>query len=141
MIENGYAISTIAANPWIGLGMGFTYRPWDRRLDILGNPFDFRKFIHNGHLWILLQSGLLGYLAFMWLSLTFLMRGFKYWRSIADHRMRAVVLGFSLVYLAVLIAAVVNSTFMQWRWTPVIGIMMGINAVILMKFRQEKPVV
>src|SRR3990172_1676555 len=30
MLENGYAFSTIAAHPWIGLGMGFTYRPYDR---------------------------------------------------------------------------------------------------------------
>jgi hypothetical protein len=51
--------------------------------------------------------------------------------------MRAVMLGFSLVYLAVLIAAVANSTFMQWRWTPVIGIIMGINEVILRKDGQE----
>lgn len=131
MLENGYAFSTIAAHPWIGLGMGFTYRPYDRRLDIPGDPYDFRKHIHNGHLWILLQSGLLGYLSFMWLSLAFPIRGFRYWRSIANDRMRGVVLGFTLVYLAVLIAAWVNSTSMQWRWTPVIGIIMGINEVIL----------
>jgi hypothetical protein len=55
--------------------------------------------------------------------------------------MRGVVLGFTLVYLAVLIAAVVNSTFTRWYWTPVIGIIMGINEVILRKFRQEDSVV
>jgi O-antigen ligase len=143
MIENGYALSTIAAHPWIGLGMGFTYRPWDSRIDQRGpggSGFDFRKFIHNGHLWILLQSGLLGYLSLMWLSFAFLVRGFRYWRSVADDRLRGVVLGFTLVYLAVLIAAVVNSTFVQWRWTPVIGIIMGINEVILMKSGQEASV-
>jgi O-antigen ligase len=140
MIENRYAFSTIAAHPLIGLGMGARYRPWDPRIDQRGpgiSSYDFRKHIHNGHLWILLQSGLLGYLSFMWLSLAFLIRGSRYWRSIADDRMRGVVLGFALVYLAVLIAAVANSTFVQWRWTPVIGIIMGINEVILMKFRQE----
>jgi O-antigen ligase len=141
MLENGYAISTIAANPWIGLGMGFTYRPYDRRLDISGDPYDFRKHIHNGHLWILLQSGLLGYLSFTWLSLAFLMRGFRYWRSVTNPQFKGVVLGFTLVYLAVLIAAWVNSTFMQWRWTPVIGIIMGINEIILLKFGQEESIV
>ena len=50
------------------------------------------------------------------------------------------MLGFTLVYLAVLIAAVVNSPFMEWRWTPVIGIMMGINEVILSRFGQEASV-
>jgi len=136
IIENKYAFSSIASSPLIGLGMGFTYRPWDPRLDppsIRGFVYDLRKHIHNGHLWILLQSGLLGYLSLMWLSLAFLIRGFKYWRIIADDRMRGVVLGFTLVYMVVLIAAVANSTFMQWRWTPIIGIMMGINEIILMK--------
>ena len=144
MIENAYALSTIASNPWIGLGMGFTYRPWDRRLDgphPSRSDYDFRKHIHNSHLWILLQSGLLGYLSFMALSLVFLIRGFRYWRSVADIRFRGVVLGFAVAYLGVLIAAVVNSTFVQWRWTPVIGIIMGINEVVLMRFRQEESTV
>jgi len=140
MIENGYAVTAILAHPWLGMGMGFTYRPWDSRIDQgipVGSGYDVGNFIHNGHLWILLQSGLLGYLSLMWLSIAFLMRGYRHWRSIADDRMRAVMLGFSLVYLAVLIAAVANSTFMQWRWTPVIGIIMGINEVILRKDGQE----
>jgi O-antigen ligase len=139
-IENRYAFSTIASHPLIGLGMGARYRPRDPRLDQRGassSSFDFRGFIHNGHLWILLQSGLVGYLSLMWLSLAFLIRGFRYWRSIANDRMRGVVLGFTLVYLAVLIAAVVNSTFTNWHWTPVIGIIMGINEVILRKVGQE----
>ena len=74
----------------------------------------------------------------MWLSLVFLMRGFRYWRGIPDDRMRGVVLGSTLAYLAVCIAAVANSSFMQWRWTPVIGIMMGINEVILRQAREEE---
>jgi O-antigen ligase len=142
-IENRYAFSTIASHPLIGLGMGAKYRPRDTRIDqrdAISTNY-FRGFIHNGHLWILLQSGLIGYLSLMWLSLAFLIRGFRYWRSIANDRMRGVVLGFTLVYLAVLIAAVVNSTFTRWYWTPVIGIIMGTNEVILMKFRQEDSVV
>lgn len=141
LIENSYAYSAILAHPWLGMGMGFTYRPSDRRIDSPDNLYDFRKHIHNGHLWILLQSGLLGYLSFMWLSLAFLMRGFRYWRSITNDRLRGVVLGFALVYLAVLIAAWVNSTFMQWRWTPVIGILMGVNEIILLNFKQAEPII
>jgi len=89
-------------------------------------------------LWILLQSGLLGYLSLMWLSLAFLLRGFRYWRSIPNSRMQGVVLGFTLAYLAVLIAAGANSSFMQWRWTTVIGIIMGINEVVLGKVTPDE---
>jgi cell division protein FtsW (lipid II flippase) len=85
----------------------------------------------------MLQAGLLGYSSLMWLFLAFIFRGFRYWRSIDDNRMRGVVLGFTLLYLVVLIATLANSTFMQWRWTPVIGISMGINEVIYRKFARE----
>jgi hypothetical protein len=138
-LENQYALTSIAEHPLLGQGMGFTYRPYDRRMDqpySVGGGLDFRQFIHNGHFWIMLQSGLIGYLSFMWLSLAFLIRGFKYWRSIIEDRLRGVVLGFTLAYLAILIAAVVNSTFMQWYWAPVLGIMMGTNEVIIAKFRR-----
>lgn len=142
-LENAYALSAIESSPVIGLGMGVIYRPWDSRLDSPdpnGVFHDFRRHIHNGHLWILLQSGLVGYLSLMWLSLAFLRRGFRYWRNVNDDRMRGVLLGFTLAYLAVLIAAVANSSFMQWRWTPVIGIMMGVNEAILRNARRDIPI-
>lgn len=134
MIETDYALSAIASSPLIGQGLGAKYRPWDPRLDWIdadGVAHDLRGHIHNGHLWILLQSGLLGYLSLTWLSLAFFRRGFGYWRVIPDDRMRGVVLGLTLAYLAVFIAAVANSSFMQWYWTPVIGIMLGVNEVVL----------
>lgn len=129
LIENEYAYAAIAQHPWLGMGMGFTYRPWDSRLDQSGNSAgnDFRRHIHNGHLWIMLQSGLLGYASLMWLSGVFLWRGLRNWRHIPDPKLRAMMLGFSLVYVAVMIAAIVNSSFTQWRWTPLLGMMMGIN--------------
>jgi O-antigen ligase len=137
-LENDYALPAIMSNPVIGLGMGAAYRPLDPRLDgydpesLTGHTAS----IHNSHLGVLLQSGLLGYLSLMWLSLAFLLRGFRNWRKVPNDRMRAVVLGFTLVYLVVLIAAGANSIFMQWSWVPVLGIIMGINEVIL---RQVRP--
>jgi O-antigen ligase len=74
-IENGYAVDQIIAHPILGSGMGSTYRPYDSRLDTPTN--NLRWFIHNGHLRILLDSGIIGYLAFIVLSLVFLIRGFR----------------------------------------------------------------
>jgi O-antigen ligase len=137
-LENEYAFPAVAATPVIGRGLGAPYRPMDPRLDNYTGEYPGIRtaLIHNSHLGILLQSGLLGYLSLMWLSLTFLVRGFRYWRKVPDDRMRAVVLGFSLAYLVVLIAAGANSVFMMWCWTPVIGMMMGVNEAIL---RQVRP--
>jgi O-antigen ligase len=130
MLEVKYAVASIASHPVIGLGMGASYRPYDPRLDVPGSNYDFTKHIHNGHLWILLDTGLLGYLSLIWLSLVFLIRGFRYWRNVPDARMRGIVLGFTLVYVVVLIAAVANSTFVMWNWIPVIGIMLGANEAL-----------
>ncbi len=140
-VENEYALRQITAHPLLGLGLGALYRPFDPRIDYAGMAWDARGYLHNGHLWIMLDTGLLGYLALMWLSLAFLSRGFRHWRTIANYRMRGVVLGFTLIYLAILVAAVFNSTFMRWPWTPVIGIMMGVNEVIIRKFGQETSVI
>jgi O-antigen ligase len=133
LIENEYAYAAIAQHPMIGLGMGTPYRPLDFRLDYRnadGTITNGSSFIHNGHLRIMLQSGLVGYLSLVWLSGLFLSRGFKFWRNLTDDRMKAVVLGSLLVYLAIIIAAVANSTFMQWRWTPLLGMIYGVNEVI-----------
>lgn len=133
LIENEYAYVAIAENPLIGLGMGTPYRPLDFRLDYRnadGTITNGSSFIHNGHLRIMLQSGLLGYLSLVWLSGLFLVRGIRFWRALSHEYMKAVVLGNLLVYLAILIAAVANSTFTQWRWTPLLGMMFGVNEVI-----------
>lgn len=138
LIEMQYAIPQIISHLWVGLGIGAQYRPYDARLD--WGDVDGRNFIHNGHLAILLNSGLFGYLSFLWLSISFLMRGFKYWQEIPNTWTRGAFLGFTLIYLVVLISAVVNSPFLQWNWTPVIGIIMGINEVIIKTLRQGEPV-
>ena len=139
LIENEYAIAAIKANPWLGLGMGFTYRPWDSRIDqvdLTGTSYDFRKHIHNGHFWILLQSGLLGYLSLIWLSVIFVGRGLLHWRQVQDLKLRSIVIGFVLTYGVVFVAAIANSSFTQWRWTPILGIMMGINEVVIRASRE-----
>jgi hypothetical protein len=136
-IEASHAVVAIGSRPVIGLGLGAAYRPWDPRLDWrdADGLHDLRRLIHNSHLGILLQSGLLGYLSMLWLSLAFLVRGFSNWRSVPDNRLRSVMLGFTLVFLALLIAGGANSLFMQSYWIPVIGMILGINEVILGKVR------
>ena len=42
----------------------------------------------------------------------------------------AIVLGLSLSYITILITCVAAPAFMEWYWTPVIGVMLGINEVI-----------
>jgi len=138
LIENDYAIREIISHPLKGLGLGADYRPIDLRLDNSELESYGMNFIHNGHLRVLLDSGLFGYSAFFALSLIFLIRGFLYWRSLYDDQIKGIVLGFTLVYLAIFLAAFVNPSFVFWSFTPVFGIIMGVNEVAYARFRQEK---
>lgn len=132
--EYRYALPHLISRPLIGLGLGVRYRPLLPGYD--HEQYDGRDFIHNGHLWILMKTGLLGYLCLMWLSVKFLRQGLNFWRyHIPSSEMTACVLGgFTLTYLGVLVIAIVEPTLMYWYWTPMIGMMMGVNEIIMELF-------
>lgn len=136
--EYHYAWPQIIAHPILGLGLGARYRPFVPNIDY--EKFDGRGFTHNAHLWVLLKTGIVGYLCLIWLSLTFLQRAFKYWRYIPDRVLQGMVLGFMLTYLGVALGSLVDPMLMEWFWTPVIGIMMGVNEVIFMQFVKRQHV-
>jgi O-antigen ligase len=127
--EYQYAIPQINLHPIIGSGLGAIYRPYvigrDRE-ESVGSTF-----IHNGHLDIIVKSGILGYFSFFMFSAIVLVRGFKLWLKIPDPQFQAVFLGFTLAYLGILIGSIVSPMIVTAWWTPVIGIMAGINEVIL----------
>jgi hypothetical protein len=127
--EYEHATAKIKSNPIFGIGLGSQYRPYLPGVDWEG--FDGRAWIHNGHMWILVKTGILGYLSFIGLSIVFLIRGFKYWRLINDTRLRAIVIGSTLSYFAILLGSIAEPLIMIWPWITVIGILMGINEVIL----------
>ena len=134
ILEYEYAFPKIIRYPLLGLGLGSRYRPYDIRLD--SDVFDGRTYIHNGHFYIILQSGLLGYLCLLWVLSIFIYRGINYWKLILEAKLRAVVLGFALVNFSLMFSAIVAPIYMDRFWTPVIGFMLGVNDVI---FRLATP--
>jgi O-antigen ligase len=136
--EYEYALPQVASHPLLGLGLGASYRPSVPGKD--WTEYDGRRFLHNGHLHILVKSGFIGYLCFLCLSMISLHRGFKYWSQIADPQSQAVLLGFTLAFLGILIGSVVSPMIMNSYWTPVIGMMLGTNEVIIKGFSREEPV-
>jgi O-antigen ligase len=122
--EFRYAWPKLMESPILGIGLYTPYRP----------PFyvgdHLLSYIHNTYLWLWLKTGLLGLLAFLWLSFRFLSRGFRYWRSIPDSFLRATILGLTLMYFAVLISNLVAPTLVSNLSTGVFGVILGINEVI-----------
>lgn len=132
--EYEYAIPQIESHPMLGLGLGTIYRPFvqgrDYSSEINYSGGDFRRFVHNGHLAILLRTGLLGYLFFVWLSISFIYQGFKYWRDIPDVNFQALVLSLMLAYIGILIGSIISPIILTGNWTPVLGIAFGTNEVV-----------
>lgn len=124
-IEMSYAIPQIEAHPLIGLGLGALYRPWDSRIDSIID-YEKRAYIHNGHLWVMIKTGIAGYICLIWLISAGIWRGFKNWKSMPTPLFRGVMVSFSLTLTALLVIALVNPVFGDTYWAPVIGVMIGI---------------
>lgn len=128
--EIQYAWMQIVQNPIFGIGLKTPYRPAFYKGDQL------TTYIHNAYLWIWLKTGLLGLVAFLWLSVRFLVRGFQHWRDSEDHFLRAVTLGFTLAYLALTISDLVAPSFVQGWSLAICAAIMGVNEVA---FAQSEP--
>jgi len=133
--EYRYALPRILSHPLLGLGLGSRYRPLTSK-DHKG--FDGRTFIHNGHIYVLLKSGIVAYIGLLWFMLSVLTRSVRSWRHIPDAYMRAIVLAFALTFMGVLIVSIVEPYIMQLPWTPLIGIIAGINETVFRQFSNQR---
>lgn len=127
--EYALAVPQIKAHPVLGLGLGAHYRPFIPHRDHPG--FDGRGFIHNSHLWLMVKTGLLGYAAMAGLMALFFYRGFRGWKRLPAGLSRTVVLGFTLACAGMLLGSLVEPMLIEWHWTALIAVMMGLNEVVL----------
>jgi hypothetical protein len=130
-VENQYALPQIEAHPLLGLGLGARYRPRDQRIDFGTVSTDKFAYIHDGHFWLMMKTGLIGYLLFVLTLFLFLYRSLSNWRKIRDPYLRAISLSFAITVIGLLPATIVNPIFFEAYWTPLLGIMMGTCEVIL----------
>lgn len=137
--EYKYAIPQIIDHPVLGLGLGAQYRPFVSHRDHA--EYDGRGFIHNGHIWVMVKTGLLGYLAILCVMISFVYRGLRYWKTLSTTGAMAAVLGFTLAYIGMLIGSIVEPMIIEWRWTALLAVLMGLNEVIIRLYgTPEKPI-
>ncbi len=80
--EDRFAFKALAGSPIIGHGFGAQYRP-----SVAGEPFSStnreygRAYVHNFYLWLLVKTGLVGFLAFGLFVLSPVVRAFRSYRS------------------------------------------------------------
>lgn len=135
-IEYQYAVPQVLAHPLLGLGMGARYRPFTT-LDYVG--FDGRAYMHNGHLWVMVKVGLLGYGALAVAAALFMWRAYTHWHQLPGPMMRGLVFGFFLTFVGVAIGMIVNPMITQWGWTTNAGIMWGMSELIILRAAEWGP--
>ncbi|NSW52429.1 MAG: O-antigen ligase family protein [Anaerolineae bacterium] len=134
--EYDYGLPQIANHPLFGLGLGSNYRPFIEGIDY--TEFQGQGYTHNGHLWIAMKTGLVGWFFFLTFLITFITNGFRNWRAVSNPRMQTIYLGFTLVGLSILLASILHPIVMTIFWTPVIGTFLGINDVIFRLYGSEE---
>lgn len=142
-IENEYALDRLREEPFLllGLGMGASYRPLDSRLDYEqadGTIVDGSRYIHQGHLGVMLKGGLISYSGFVWLSILFLWRSFRHWRGIPNPAIRGAVLGFALSFLLILMSSFTSPLLLESFWVPVCGLILGFNEAAFAVFKPAR---
>lgn len=133
--EYKYAIPQILQHPFFGLGLGAIYRPPMLGIDDAWS--NLQRYIHNSQVWIAVKTGLVGYSFLIWFSVAFLWRGFKYWRQVPTPDKRGLFLGTTLSYVGVMIASNIHPMFTVLFWTPIIGMILGLNEAIIHLYIKE----
>jgi O-antigen ligase len=134
LLENQYAWITIKQSPLIGIGYANGYRP-----PIYGPKDNLATFIHNGYLWIMVKSGLLGFMAFLGMFYLFLKQAMGSWAKMSDGFFRGILLGSAVCILGLLLANMSAPYFMQDWEVAAIGILFGITEAAVRISRETAP--
>ena len=122
------AMTEVRKHPWFGSGLGKEVSYFDTTL--YHPSFVTVRYIHNSYLFYLLNMGLAGLLAFLWLCGSFLLYGLKVFRSLADPYCKGMALGFWAAFLAMLIAGFAGASLNDPALTIWAGFLMGAVTVL-----------
>jgi O-antigen ligase len=109
-------------------------KPVRRGFFFWGTPSDIKKMtmsiLHNSFLDIILRLGLVGFVPFIWLTASCLIRGFRNWKKVQDPFLRVLSIGLTVSYVGILINALMDPMLLTTRGSIPITIIWGANEVI-----------
>lgn len=112
----------------IGIGLGANYQP----LRWYESPaFNRMYYTHNAYLWILLKMGITGFVAFAWLIGACIHQTLTRFHQPRAVLSRAVMLAAGTLIVGLLFSAPFSPVFMEWFWTPMIGLTVGLSEAAL----------
>jgi len=126
--EMRFALHTLRDHPILGTGLYNPYRPPFYE----GEAITLRHFIHNAYLGIWLKTGIAGLISFLWLSVAFLLQGFRGWKRVSQPLLRGVALGCVVAYVGLMLANLVAPSFLQPGSLVIVGVTLGLATSILL---------
>ncbi len=134
--EYVYGIPQIIKNPVTGLGLGAQYRHALYKIDTRDSGLLY--YLHNSHLWIAIKTGLVGYFFFISFIFLAVWRGFRLYKKVDDLYFRGAILGFTLALFSAVWVGIIHAVFMSLFWTPLLGLIIGINEAMYRILIQNK---
>jgi O-antigen ligase len=132
-MENQVAWDVFMLNPILGAGLGYKYWEDVALFTPRGEPVSLRKiyirggtYIHNGWLWLLSKTGLLGMATFVVFIVMPFLRGLSRFGRLPEPYDQAVVFGFSFRGVEMLTEAVGNPIFFTVAMAAGFGVMAGV---------------
>jgi O-antigen ligase len=132
--EYTYGIPEIYNNPIFGIGLGAQYRP-TLSVDYVG--FEGQLYTHNSNLWIAMKTGIVGFILYLWFSLTFAWHAIRNRKHITTPAHRGFVLGSALSIFLSLFAANIHPIGMTLEWIPVIAVVIGLSEAIILYYKKK----
>ncbi len=140
-MERTFAMRVVRKYPIIGTGLGYSHW-WDYGHD---RQRISHYYMHNSYIWILMNTGILGLLAFLGFYVQAVVRGLRGYLRVWPRSNQAVVFGFSGFLLMLMIASWAQPNFFSISQAAGIGVLIGTNEAIFRVSRsfhisQGKPI-
>ena len=122
------AMKEIRRHPWFGNGLGKEVSFFDTTL-YYPRTVSVR-YIHNSYIFFLLNMGMVGLLAFLWLCASFALYGLRVFRAIEDPYYKGMALGCWASFVAMLVAGFAGASLNDPALTIWAGFLMGAVTVM-----------
>jgi len=124
--ERRNVLAEVRAHPISGLGVEV---PWAQRYPLSVQQVNGQYYVHMTLLWYWLKLGILGPIAYLWLSVAAILTGWRVWRRHHDDLVRAAGLAIAGSLVGLMVAELTASfTGVDIRLTAVVAVLFGFLA-------------
>ncbi len=137
--EYDKAVESIARNPWLGVGLGNSYRDitvfqgeaqglWTDRSIEAGLVSRYTRYLHSSYLSIMVKMGIPAFVIYLTFIISFILNGFWFYFRAKDPLNKALVLAVTVGFIGVLQWSIFHSRLIESSSVATISIFIGMVA-------------